>query len=151
MEIKLIAYDFDGVMTDNCVYVDQDGIESVRVNRGDGLGISEIRNLGYKQIIISTEKNPVVRQRSKKLKITCFHGVDNKLECLREYAKIEKIELKNICFVGNDINDLEVMSAVGLKICPLDASEEIKEISDIVIDKNGGNGVIRELFNILNS
>lgn len=77
-EIKLIVYDFDGVMTDNKVYIDQNGMESVQVNRGDGLGVSEIKKLGIKQIILSTEKNLVVAARAKKLKIDCLHGVNNK-------------------------------------------------------------------------
>ena len=146
---KLIAYDFDGVMTNNKVYVDQEGKETVQVNRGDGLGIAEIKKLGIEQIIISTEKNPVVEQRAKKLNIKCFHGIDNKLSCLKEYAKSKPIDLNNICFVGNDINDYEVMSAVGIKICPMDATEEIRNIADIIIKKNGGEGVIRELLNII--
>ena len=147
--IKLIVYDFDGVMTDNRVYVDHEGREMVQVNRGDGLGVSQIKKLGIEQIIISTEQNQVVAQRAKKLKIICFHGIDNKLSCLNEYAESSQISLENICFVGNDINDLEVMSAVGIKICPLDAADEIKKIADIVINKNGGEGVLRELFNIV--
>ena len=76
-DIKLIVYDFDGVMTDNKVYVDQFGNESVQVNRGDGLGVSEIKKIGIKQIIISTEKNPIVSSRAKKLKIDCLQGVKN--------------------------------------------------------------------------
>ena len=78
MRIKLFVYDFDGVMTDNKVYVDQDGKETVQVNRGDGLGISEIKKLGIEQIIISTEKNPVVVKRAEKLGIGCMQGIENK-------------------------------------------------------------------------
>ena len=115
-DIKLIVYDFDGVMTDNKVYIDQNGREMVQVNRADGLGVSEPLNLGIKQIIISTEKNPVVNQRAKKLGIKCFHGIDNKLSCLKEYAEFKTIDLNDICFIGKDINDLEVMLAVGLKV-----------------------------------
>ena len=149
--IKVIAYDFDGVMTDNKVYVDQNGIETVQVNRGDGLGVSELKKLGYNQIIISTEENPVVTQRAKKLGVECFHGVVNKLKCLREFADSNGIKMDQVCFVGNDINDLEVMSAVGIKVCPKDAVEEILEIADIIVSKNGGDGVIRELYNIIKS
>ena len=147
--IKLICYDFDGVMTDNKVYVSQDGRETVQVNRGDGLGISEIKKLGIDQIIISTEKNSVVAQRAKKLGLKCYHGIDNKLSCLKEYAESSQISFNKICFIGNDINDLEVMAAVGLKLCPADAVDEIKNIACIVIQKNGGDGVIRELYNII--
>jgi len=76
--IKLIAYDFDGVMTDNKVYVDQNGKETVQVNRADGMGVSEIKKLGIEQIIISTEKNPVVSARAKKLDIYCLQEIENK-------------------------------------------------------------------------
>ena len=148
-EISLLVYDFDGVMTDNKVYVNQKGEETVQVNRGDGLGVAEIKKFGIEQIIISTEKNLVVEQRAKKLKIKCFNGIDNKLSCLKEYADSRQINFENICFVGNDINDLEVMLAVGVKICPLDAVEEIKNIADIIIQKNGGDGVIRDIYNII--
>jgi len=144
--INLIAYDFDGVMTDNKVYVDQNGVETVQVSRGDGLGVAEIRKLGYKQIIISTEKNPVVARRAKKLGIECFHGVDNKLKCLKDFTDSNGIKMEQVCFVGNDINDLEVMSAVGFKACPKDAYIEIINIADIIFSVCGGQGVIRELF-----
>ena len=144
-----MVYDFDGVMTDNKVFVNQNGEETVQVNRGDGLGIAEIKKLGIEQIIISTEKNPVVEQRAKKLKIKCFHGIDNKLNCLKEYAESRQINFENICFVGNDINDFEVMSSVGLKLCPADAQREILEIADIVLKSKGGDGVIREIFSTI--
>ena len=136
-------------MTDNKVFVNQNGEETVQVNRGDGLGIAEIKKLGIEQIIISTEKNPVVEQRAKKLKIKCFHGIDNKLNCLKEYAESRQINFENICFVGNDINDFEVMSSVGLKLCPADAQREILEIADIVLKSKGGDGVIREIFSTI--
>ena len=148
-QIQLIAYDFDGVMTDNKVYVDQNGNETVQVNRGDGLGISEIKKLGVEQIIISTENNPVVAQRAKKLGLKCFHGIDNKLDCLKKYAEYKQISLNKICFIGNDINDLGVMSAVGFKICPADAVDEIKCIVDFILKRNGGDGVIREFYNLI--
>ena len=150
-DIRLIVYDFDGVMTDNKVFVDQYGKEIVQVNRGDGLGIAEIKKLGIEQVIISTEKNKVVAQRAKKLKIECFHGIDNKKSCLKEYAESHQINLNSICFVGNDLNDEEVMSSVGLKVCPMDSAQEIKDIADVVIQKKGGDGVVRELFNFIKS
>jgi len=149
MSIVLIVYDFDGVMTDNKVYVDQNGRETVQVNRGDGLGVSEIKKLGINQVIVSTEKNPVVQMRAKKLGIESFNGIDNKLACVEEISRTKNIPMRKICFIGNDINDLEVMTAVGLKICPADARGEIINIADLVLESKGGHGVIRELFDIL--
>jgi len=147
--IKLILYDFDGVMTDNCVYVDENGIESVKVNRGDGLGVSEIKKMGIIQKIISTEKNNVVATRASKLDIECYHGVSNKAEYVKTISSRLKIIPENIAFVGNDINDLEAMQEVGLKICPSDARREILDISDIVLKTKGGKGVVREIFDLL--
>jgi 3-deoxy-D-manno-octulosonate 8-phosphate phosphatase (KDO 8-P phosphatase) len=147
--IKLIVYDFDGVMTDNKVYVDQFGKESVQVNRGDGLGVSEIKKMGMKQIIISTENNAVVSSRAKKLKIECLQGVDNKKIVLTDYCSQNKIQIKTVAFVGNDINDKDAMEMVGYSFCPSDAHKSVKEISDHTFQAKGGYGVIRELFEYL--
>ena len=148
--IKLIAYDFDGVMTDNKVYVDQNGNETVQVNRGDGLGIAEIEKLGIEQIIISTEENTVVSSRAKKLNIECLQGIDNKKDTLIKYCQNNNIELKKVAYIGNDINDLEVMKIVGVTFCPSDAHESILNISDQVLYAKGGQGVVRELLDFFN-
>tara|TARA_B100000131_G_C18007793_1_gene569195 strand:+ start:550 stop:1041 length:492 start_codon:yes stop_codon:yes gene_type:complete len=147
--ISLIVYDFDGVMTNNKVLVDENGTESVIVNRADGLGISEIKKYGITQIIISTEKNPLVAQRAKKLNIPCIQDVDKKDKVLLAYCEKNKLKLKNIAFVGNDLNDLPAMKIVGIAICPADSAYEIKKISDIILKKNGGDGVVRELLDIV--
>ena len=86
-KIKLLVYDFDGVMTDNRVLVDQHGVESVMVSRGDGYGISRIKELGIKQVIISTETNEVVKRRAEKLKIDVIHGVEDKKTILRKFCE----------------------------------------------------------------
>jgi 3-deoxy-D-manno-octulosonate 8-phosphate phosphatase (KDO 8-P phosphatase) len=148
--LKLIVYDFDGVMTDNKVYVDELGKESVQVNRGDGLGVSEIKKMGIKQIIISTEKNAVVSSRAKKLKIKCLQGVDNKQIVLKDYCSQKKIQIETVAFVGNDINDKEAMEMVGYSFCPSDAHRSIKEISQHILEAKGGEGVSREILDLLN-
>ena len=145
-KIKLLVYDFDGVMTDNKVYVDQNGNETVQVNRADGLGVSEIKKLGIVQIIISTEKNPVVSARAKKLGINCLQGIENKKIALMDYCNNNKIDLHNVAYIGNDINDKDVMEIVGITYCPADAHTTIKNISDNILNSRGGNGVIRELL-----
>jgi 3-deoxy-D-manno-octulosonate 8-phosphate phosphatase (KDO 8-P phosphatase) len=147
--INLIVYDFDGVMTNNRVYVDQNGIETVQVSRADGLGVAEIRKLGIKQMIISTETNPVVGIRAKKLGLFCLQGVDNKAQALTSYCEIHQLELSNVAYVGNDINDLEVMKMVGTTFCPADAHVSIKVISQYVLDTKGGEGVSREILDQL--
>ena len=147
--IKLFVYDFDGVMTDNKVYVDQNGNEMVQVNRADGLGVAEIKKMEIEQIIMSTETNPVVSARAIKLDIPCLQGLDNKKDALLDYSKKNDIDLKNVAYVGNDINDKDAMAIAGFSFCPADAHETIKEISDHVLKRNGGDGVIRELFDFL--
>lgn len=147
--LKLFVYDFDGVMTDNKVYIDQNGKEMVQVNRADGLGISEIKNLGIKQIIISTEENPVVSVRAKKLGIPYLQDVKNKEIALQDYCKKNSIELKQVGYIGNDSNDKDAMEIVGFTFCPVDAHKTIKEISDHVFERTGGDGVIRELSDLI--
>ena len=148
-KINLIAYDFDGVMTDNSVYLDQNGIEMVRVNRGDGLAVSEINKMKIEQIIISTEKNPVVQKRAKKINISCYQCVSNKLDFLKNYCEKNELSLNNTLFIGNDINDKEVMEAVRFGCSPADAHQDIINISDHVFSAKGGQGVIRELLDYL--
>ena len=117
-----MVYDFDGVMTDNKVFIDQNGNEMVQVNRADGLGIKLITDLGIDQIIISTEENEVVSARAKKLNLPCFQGVVDKLSVLKEYCHRKKISLYSIGYVGNDINDYEVMKEIEETYCPSDAT-----------------------------
>ena len=148
-QIDLIVYDFDGVMTDNKVYVDQDGKETVQVNRGDGLGISEIKKLGIEQIIISTEKNPVVMKRATKLNIKCLQGIENKKGALIDYCENNNFDLQNVAYVGNDINDKEVMEIAGTTYCPLDAHKSIQSISGNILKTKGGDGVIREILDLM--
>jgi 3-deoxy-D-manno-octulosonate 8-phosphate phosphatase (KDO 8-P phosphatase) len=148
-KLELIVYDFDGVMTNNKVYLSQNGNETVQVNRADGLGVSEIKILGIEQIIISTETNPVVTTRANKLGINCLQGVENKKEALKIYCKKNDLDLKNVAYVGNDINDKEAMEIVGHSFCPGDAHNSIKELSNHTLKVKGGEGVVRELYEIL--
>lgn len=147
--IKLIVYDFDGVMTDNKVYMDQEGHEIVQVNRGDGLGIAKIKKLGIQQIIISTEKNPIVSARANKLGIPCLQGIDNKKDALLNYCNKNDFKLNHVAYVGNDVNDLGAMKLVGYSFCPTDSHEIIKKISDHIFKTKGGDGVIRELLDLI--
>ena len=148
-DIQLIAYDFDGVMTDNKVLVFEDGKEAVVCNRADGLAIQKIKELGIPQIILSTEKNQVVRFRARKLNIEVIQGIRDKKAALEIYCKNKKYNLKSVLYVGNDINDLEIMKLSGYSVAPQDAHHKIKQVSNIVIGVKGGNGVIRELYHRL--
>jgi len=147
--IKLFVYDFDGVMTDNTFILDGKGNEQVSLNRSDGLAIAEIKKRGYKQIILSTENFNAITLRAKKLDIDCLIGIDDKLLALKKYLDYKMLEFTEIAYVGNDINDLEAMSHAKVRICPNDAENSIKEISNIILERNGGKGVIREIFSLL--
>ena len=147
--IELIVYDFDGVMTDNRVMVDQNGNESVMANRGDGYGVGMIRKLGIRQVILSTEVNPVVEMRAKKLNLEVIHGVSDKRENLVKFCDDGAVSLDRVMFLGNDLNDIEAMRCVGIKGAPKDAEPEILEIADWISEKNGGYGVVRELARLI--
>lgn len=148
-EIDLIVYDFDGVMTDNRVIVDENGKESAVVSRGDGYGVGMIRRLGIPQMILSTEVNPIVAHRAEKLKIPVVHNVPEKAEALKAYCSENGYEPERVLYIGNDLNDYAAMQLVGYKGAPADAEEEILKIADWVSSKIGGYGVVRELARIL--
>lgn len=148
-QIEMLVFDFDGVMTDNRVLVDECGKESVFVSRADGMGINMLKEAGFECMILSTEQNPVVGKRAEKLKINVIQGVGNKKEVLCQYVKSRGIDLKNILYVGNDVNDLEAMQTVGISVVPSDAYDIVKNEADVVLDTRGGYGVVRELAEYL--
>lgn len=145
-EIECIFYDFDGVMTDNRVLVDQDGKESVFINRSDGYAIARFREMGILQIIVSTEKNPVVVRRAEKLKIPVIHGVNDKGTVIKEYCREYGYNLSNTVFIGNDLNDLSAFDVTAFRGSPSDAEYEVMKIADWISHYNGGYGVIRDFY-----
>ncbi len=146
---KLLVYDFDGVMTDNRVLVFEDGREAVFCNRSDGLAIAKIAEMGITQMILSTEKNPVVLARAKKLKLEAISGCEDKKTTLARFLSDHGYVGSEVGYLGNDLNDLEAMRLCGLKICPSDAAKEIQDISDWITNAKGGEGMIREVFDWL--
>lgn len=148
-DIDLIAYDFDGVMTDNKVFISENGKESVVVNRSDGLAVSKIREMKIPQLILSSEVNNIVKVRAGKLNIPVLSGVKDKKKVIISYCNRKNFDLGKVVFVGNDISDSEVMEIVGYPIAPQDAYEIVKKKAIIITRAKGGEGVIRELFDIL--
>lgn len=149
--LKLIAFDFDGVFTDNTVYVNQDGVESVRCWRSDGLGVSNIISLGIHVIIVSTETNPVVSARANKLKIKSIQAVSDKAEVLKKLSKDLDIKLSEIGYVGNDINDISALRLVGFPIAVKDSYPEILDHVIYITKKPGGFGAVREICDLIYS
>lgn len=148
-DIQLIVYDFDGVMTDNRVIVFQDGTEAIIVNRADGLGVDRFRTMKIPQLILSTEINLVVKARAMKLGLEAIASCENKEIALKKYCEQNNYELRKVVYVGNDLNDLEVMKIVGFPIAPADAHQKIKAIAKLITMTKGGEGVIREISDII--
>lgn len=148
-KIKLLVFDFDGVMSDNRVLVMQDGSEGTLCNRSDGLGIGILKSLGLPMLVLSKETNPVVSARCKKLKIECLQGIDDKLTVLREFAATRSLVMGDIAYVGNDINDLGPMSAVGVPIAVADAYPPVLAAARLITHRPGGHGAVREVCDAL--
>ena len=144
--IEAIFFDFDGVLTNNKVYVDQYGKEAVECNRSDGIAFEILNKLKIDTLIISTEKNRVVKERAKKIKIKSMTGVSDKSVALKKYVKKKNLNFKKIMYIGNDINDYSAMKLCGFSACPNDSHKEIKKIAKIKLKCNGGEGVARELL-----
>lgn len=149
-DIDLIVYDFDGVMTDNRVIIFQDGTEAVIVNRADGLGIDRFRSLDIPQLIMSTETNPVVKARAAKLCLEVIDSCKDKKIALENYCAQKGYDLNKVMYIGNDLNDLEVMKIVGFSVAPADAHPEIKKVAKLTTEAKGGEGVVKELSDYMN-
>ncbi len=145
-DIDLFIFDFDGVLTDNKVYLDQKGNEFVSCNRSDGMGFVVLNKIKKKVYIISTEKNKVVAARAKKLKVPAIYGVNKKYEVIKKLSKKINLNFKRIFYIGNDLNDYEAMKLCGYSACPSDSHKRIKKIATFVLDAKGGSGVVRELL-----
>ena len=145
-DIDAFVFDFDGVLTNNLVQIDENAKESVSCSRADGLAFDVLRKLNKPAYILSTEKNLVVKARAKKLNIPAIQGVVNKVEAIKKLATDNNYSLKNILYVGNDLNDYLVMQLCGYTACPADSHPKIKEISGNILTSKGGNGVVRELL-----
>jgi len=136
-------------MTDNTVIVDGDGKESVICNRGDGFGIELIKKQGIEVLVISKEKNPVVEARCKKLKINIFYGVDDKGALFRKEVKNRNMPMDQVCYIGNDINDLNCIKEAGIGVAVADSHQKVIEAADYVTKRNGGEGAVREVCDLI--
>jgi N-acylneuraminate cytidylyltransferase len=147
--IGLLVLDFDGVMTDNFVHVDEHGVESVRCSRADGMGIAAVRQSGVEVAVLSTERNPVVAARCGKLGITHIQGLDDKLRAIRQLAADRGLEPPQVAYMGNDHNDLECMLWAGLPIAVADAIEAVRRAAAYITARPGGQGAVREICDLI--
>jgi N-acylneuraminate cytidylyltransferase len=150
-KIDLVICDFDGVITDNRVWVDQDGKESVAAYRSDSIRIRELREQGIEVLILSSEPNRVVEARAKKMGVEAIHGIgiQEKGRVMREVLAQKNIQAENVIFVGNDLNDLPCFEVAGWSVAVADAYPEVIRAADFVLSKAGGHGALRELCDLL--
>lgn len=142
--VKALVMDFDGVMTDDTALVDQNGLESVRVSREDGLGIERLRQAtSIRLLILSKERNPVVSRRAEKLQVECLQAEDNKVAALEAWLDREKLVWSDVLYLGNDVNDLPPIRKSGLSACPCDAHRLVFSEVSWVVEAGGGRGFVR--------
>ena len=144
-DIDAVVLDFDGTQTDDRVLVDSDGREFVSVHRGDGLGIAALRDSGLKMLILSTEQNPVVAARARKLKLPVQHGIDRKDIALKQWCEEQGIAPERVLYVGNDVNDLPCFALVGWPVAVASAHDVVRGAARAVTTVPGGDGAIREI------
>ncbi len=151
--VHTLVFDFDGVFTDNKVYVSANGDETVRCDRADGLAMDLLRRyrdsgqFRARVFILSREKNAVVRARARKIGLECRHGVGDKVEFMRRYLAQHHRKLEypfaGVVFLGNDLNDLPLMRAAGFSVAPRDAHARVRKIASVVLPQKGGDGFVR--------
>jgi YrbI family 3-deoxy-D-manno-octulosonate 8-phosphate phosphatase len=148
-EVELIVFDFDGVMTDNRVWVGEDGYEQVAASRGDGYGLKLLRkHTSIQCLVLSTEKNPVVAARCKKLNLPVISGAADKPPLLIQYLKDNQIDPQKVVYLGNDVNDVPCFPLVGCAVVVADAELAALQQADMVLNHRGGHGAVRELCDI---
>ncbi len=140
-----VVTDFDGVHTDDSVLLDEHGVEAVIVSRSDGMGVALLREAGVPVLILSTEANPVVGARARKLRVDALQDVTDKSVALREWATSRGIPLSHIAYVGNDVNDLGCLDLVGWPVAVPDAHPLVLAAARVVLDRPGGAGAVRDL------
>jgi len=150
-KIELILLDFDGVITDNRVWVDQDGREAVAAYRSDSILIKDLRAKGIDVMILSSEPNSVVAARAKKMKVEAIHGVElhDKGRVMRQILDEKNVKAENTVFVGNDLNDLSCFEVAGWSVAVADAFPDVIQAADYVLSKRGGHGAVRELCELI--
>lgn len=151
MAVKLFATDVDGTLTDAGMYYSANGDALKKFNTHDGMGLKLIQAAGVKTAIITSEDTAIVASRAKKLGVDfLFQGKRPKIETIKELCQNLKISLSEVAYIGDDVNDFELLSAAGLKACPADAVKKIAEIPGIIrLEKKGGEGAVREFIEMI--
>jgi N-acylneuraminate cytidylyltransferase len=148
-QVELVVFDFDGVMTDNRVWVDEEGHEQVAASRSDSEGLSAMRKRGVQVIVLSKETNPVVSARCRKLNLPVVQGINDKPVVLRQYLEEHHFDPRHVVYVGNDVNDLPCFPVVSCAVAPVNAEPEILRQADLVLSRKGGHGAVREICDLI--
>ena len=149
-EIRLFATDVDGVLTDAGMYYAESGDEWKKFNTRDGMGIKLLQRAGIITAIVTQERTKLVARRAEKLAIPELHqGVMDKLTVIREMAARHGLSLKQVAYIGDDVNDLEALKAVGFSASPADGMPNIAAAVDYVCQKKGGEGAVREIIEMI--
>jgi N-acylneuraminate cytidylyltransferase len=146
---KILLTDFDGCLTDDRVWLNQDGEEFVAANRKDGLAVKRLKNLGIQVVITSTETNKVVLARGTKMGVEVLQGLADKAESIDQYLKQKNLSWNDVWYIGNDVNDLGAIEKAKLSISPADAVKKVRKAVDVILKTNGGYGVLSEIANLL--
>lgn len=144
-DVRLVVFDFDGVFSDNRVWTNERGEESVACWRGDGLGLRRLEEVGVDHFILSMEVNAAIGMRAQKIRATCIQGIDDKLPVLEAEVAKRGLSLADTAYLGNDVNDAECLAAVGLPVVPADAWPDVVPLAKMVLTRAGGRGCVREL------
>jgi N-acylneuraminate cytidylyltransferase len=147
--VDAVVFDFDGVFTDNRVFVFEDEQEAVLCDRGDGMGISRLRGHGLPLLVLSSEVNPVVKARTDKLDLETMHGVNDKPGVLDAWLRERDLAWERTVFVGNDVNDVGCLRRAGCGVVVADAYDDAKAAADVVLSQPGGRRAVRELCDLI--
>ena len=142
---KIIFTDFDGCLTDDRVWLNQEGEEFIAANRKDGLAIKRLKNLGIQVVIASTESNKVVLARGNKMGVEVLQGLADKAESIAQYLQQKNLTWNDAWYIGNDVNDLGAIERANLSLCPADAIKKVRKTVDVVLKTNGGRGILSEI------
>ena len=150
MKIKVLVMDIDGTLTDGKIHISDEGEVFKSFNVKDGYGIANLYKIDILPVIITGRKSKIVEYRAKELNIKeIYQGVHNKVDKLKYICEKYKISLKEVAYIGDDINDLECINICGISACPNDAVEEVLDSVDYICKKNGGEGAVREFINFI--
>ncbi|MFF3692231.1 cytidylyltransferase domain-containing protein [Streptomyces sp. NPDC002221] len=144
-DVDAVVLDFDGTQTDDKVLIDSEGRELVAVHRGDGLGIAALRRAGLRLLVLSTEQNPVVAARARKLQVPVLHGIDRKDLALKQWCEDEGVDPQRVLYAGNDVNDLPCFALAGWPVAVGSAHDSVRAAARAVTRTPGGEGAIREI------